>query len=93
MKRFLKMLTGENKQVSGSAKKAKERLQILIAKDISESTLTSHLVSKLQAEILAVVRKYIDINEDDIDLEVAHEDGREILGLNITFPDEIKKKK
>ena len=93
MKRFISMFMGESKKEVGSAKTAKERLQIVIAKDISENTLNSQLVRQLQAEILEVLKKYVHITEEDIDVEVAHENGKEILALNITFPEDIKKKK
>lgn len=93
MKRFISMFMGESKKEVGSAQTAKERLQIVIAKDISENTLNSQLVRQLQSEILEVLKKYVHITEEDIDVEVAHENGKEILALNITFPDDIKKKK
>lgn len=89
MKRLLSLLKGDIKK-SGSAATAKERLQILISNDISENTLNSVMVRKMQADILEVVRKYINITDEDIDIEVAIENGKEILGLNITFPDDKK---
>lgn len=89
MKRFIDFFKSDTKTIS-SAKAAKDRLQILISNDISENTLNSVMVRKMQTDILNVVRKYINITEDDIDIEVAVENGKEILGLNITFPDEKK---
>lgn len=89
MKRFLDIFKGENKK-DGSAKAAKDRLQILISNDISEKTLNSVMVRQMQSDILNVVRKYINITDDDIDIEVAIENGKEILGLNITFPEDKK---
>lgn len=89
MKRLINLFKSETKK-NGSAATAKERLQILISNDISENTLNSVLVRKMQTDILEVVRKYINISDDDIDIEVAIENGKEILGLNITFPDDKK---
>ncbi len=93
MRRFINRFLGETKkECSGSAKTAKERLQIVIAKDLSDNTLNGVLIQKIEAEILEVLKKYMDIREENIDIEVSHEDGKEILGLNITFPDDLKKK-
>ena len=52
-------------------------------KDLSDNTLNGVLIQKIEAEILEVLKKYMDIREENIDIEVSHEDGKEILGLNI----------
>ena len=71
MRRFINKFLGETKkECSGSAKTAKERLQIVIAKDLSDNTLNGVLIQKIEAEILEVLKKYMDIREENIDIEV-----------------------
>ena len=73
-------------QHKGSASVAKERLQILVAHDRAERNRPSYL-PKLQKEILEVIRKYIEVDQDTISVNFEQEDHREILELNIILPD------
>jgi len=75
--------TSSNK---GSASVAKERLQILVAHDRAERNRPSYL-PKLQMEILEVVRKYVKVNQDAIQVTYEQDDHREILELNIILPE------
>ena len=70
----------------GSASVAKERLQILVAHDRAERNRPSYL-PKLQTEILEVIRKYVEVDQDAISLNFEQEDHRDILELNIILPD------
>jgi cell division topological specificity factor len=70
----------------GSASIAKERLQILVAHDRAERSRPSYL-PKLQKEILEVIRKYVEVDQDAISVNFEQEDHREILELNIILPD------
>jgi len=69
-----------------SASVAKERLQILVAHDRAERNRPSYL-PKLQLEILEVVRKYVKVNQDAIQVTYEQDDHREILELNIVLPE------
>jgi cell division topological specificity factor len=77
---------------NSSAKVAKERLQILIAKDGGNGILSDEVLRKIEYEILEIVKKYIKVSEDNIDIKVEHENGMDILGLNITLNEETPKK-
>lgn len=70
----------------GSAGVAKERLQILVAHDRAERNRPSYL-PKLQREILEVIRKYVEVEQDAISVNFEQDDQREILELNIVLPE------
>ncbi|WP_417908939.1 cell division topological specificity factor MinE [Candidatus Electronema sp. PJ] len=69
-----------------SAEVAKERLSILIARDKIQRNRPSFL-PQLQDEILAVIKKYVDINQEDVSITLDREHDCEILELNIALPE------
>lgn len=73
------------KQTSASV--AKERLQIIVARERSTRGGPDYL-PQLQQELLMVVRKYVPVGEDAVNVQVDRESGCEILELNITLPEE-----
>lgn len=72
-----------------SASIAKERLQILVAHERSSRNRPSYL-PKLQQELLAVIQKYVHVEQDAISVNFEQDDDQEILELNIVLPDEEK---
>ena len=42
----------------------------------------------LKKDILAVIKKYVDIGEEQVVVQLDTQDDCEVLGLNITWPDE-----
>ncbi|MFV0436943.1 MAG: cell division topological specificity factor MinE [Desulfopila sp.] len=74
---------------SGSASEAKERLQIIVAHERRNASKPDFL-PKLQQDILAVVRNYIQISEDQIKLSVDRKGDCEVLELNISLADSEK---
>lgn len=77
---------------AGSASVAKERLQILVAHERSSRNQPSYL-PQLQKELLEVVRKYINVEQDAISVNFEQDDDQEILELNIILPDHHHTKK
>ncbi len=75
---------------AGSASLAKERLQIIVAHERGKAGAPDFL-PQLQQEILAVVRKYVEISEEQIKLSVDKRDDCEVLELNISMADFEKK--
>jgi cell division topological specificity factor len=73
-------------QPKGSANVAKERLQILVAHDRAARSRPSYL-PQLQREILAVIRKYVDVDMDAVTVNYEQEESHEVLELNIILPD------
>jgi len=74
-----------------SASVAKERLQILIAHERSARNQPSYL-PELQKELLAVVKKYVDVDQDAISVHLEQDVDQETLELNIVLPEESVKK-
>ncbi len=74
-----------------SASLAKERLQILVAHERAERNQPSYL-PKLQKELLAVVRKYVQVTEDAISVNFEQDEDQETLELNIVLPEEHQHK-
>lgn len=93
MKRLFDYFKGNSKEeINGSASVAKDRLKILIAKDMSDNLISNDIINKIQAEFLLIVKKYINISEEHIGIKLEKDDGYEVLELNITLPDDCKKK-
>ena len=73
-----------NRQSSASV--AKERLQVLVAHERSARNAPSYL-PQLQNEILAVIKKYVSVSDDAVQIQLDHDDHQDILELNITLPE------
>lgn len=66
---------------------AKERLQIIVAHERQRGYSGPHYLPALQRELLEVVRKYVQIDKDQVKVNVDKEGEYEVLELNITLPD------
>ncbi|HQU97938.1 MAG TPA: cell division topological specificity factor MinE [Nitrosomonas sp.] len=69
-----------------SAPLAKERLQILVAHERSYRNQPSWL-PQLQQELLDVIRKYVNVDQNAISVNFEQDDNQETLELNIVLPD------
>jgi len=76
---------------NSSASLAKERLQILVAHERASRNQPSY-IPQLQQELLAVIQKYVNVGQDAISINYEQNDVQETLELNITLPEETKKK-
>lgn len=74
-----------------SAAVAKERLQILVSHERSRRNKHDYLAA-LQKDLLEVVRKYVNIEQDAITITMEQDENREVLELNIVLPDEAETK-
>jgi len=72
--------------VPSSASLAKERLQIIVAHERNKRTQPDFL-PKMQQEIIAVIRKYVDIDSDQVVVSLDESDNCSVLELNITLPE------
>lgn len=75
-----------SKKKSSSAAIAKERLQILVAHDRGSSRAPSYL-PQLQQDILKVIRKYVQVEQEAVSVNVERDASHEILELNIVLPE------
>lgn len=71
----------------GSARVAKERLQILVARERAQRQGPDYLPA-LQEELLEVIRKYVQVDQDAVQMQIDREGDCEILELNITLPED-----
>jgi len=74
------------KSKASSASLAKERLQILVAHERTSRNQPSYL-PQLQKELLDVIRKYVNVDQDAISVNFEQDDKQETLELNIVLPD------
>ena len=65
---------------------AKERLQILVAHERKYRNQPSYL-PQLQKELLEVIRKYVNVDQDAISINFEQDENQETLELNIVLPD------
>lgn len=71
-----------------SALEAKERLQILLAHERAGSTRPDYL-PHLQAELMQVIAKYIEIDEDMVSVEFENSGTVSTIEVNIELPTEL----
>ena len=83
MMRFLDFFKQTKKN---TANIAKERLQIIVAQQ--RSTQKVDFLPALQREILEVIKKYVQVNEDNVRVELERSGDCSVLELNITLPEE-----
>jgi cell division topological specificity factor len=75
-------------QKKSSASLAKERLQIIVAHERSNRGTPDYL-PQLKQDILDVIRKYVDISQDQVQVQLEqNEDDLAVLELNVTLPDD-----
>jgi cell division topological specificity factor len=70
-----------------TASLAKERLQILVAHERASRNQPMYL-PQLQQELLAVIRKYVNVGQDAITVNFELDGNQETLELNIVLPDD-----
>ncbi|QSA96261.1 cell division topological specificity factor MinE [Methylococcus sp. EFPC2] len=75
-----------------SAALAKERLQILVAHERSARNAPDYL-PKLQKELLEVIRKYVQVDQDAISVTMEQDESREVLEVNIVLPDDSERRR
>ncbi len=76
---ILSFLLGEKKK---TASIAKERLQIILAHERLSGEPADYLPA-LQRELVAVISKYVRINQNDIQVKLERQDSLEVLEVKI----------
>lgn len=69
-----------------TASVAKERLQILVAHERAARDGLDYLPA-LQEELLEVIRKYVQVDREAVQIQLDREGDCEILELNIVLPE------
>ncbi len=80
--KLLEFLRRERKQ---TASVAKERLQIIVTQQRSRRGQPDYL-PMLERELLEVVRRYVNVDSDAINISLDTEDDYSVLELNVTLP-------
>ncbi|MEZ2738740.1 MULTISPECIES: cell division topological specificity factor MinE [Comamonas] len=82
---IISMLLGEKKK---SASVAKERLQIILARErVGGASGQPDYLPALQRELMAVISKYVSINPEDIKVQLERQDNLEVLEVKIELPE------
>jgi cell division topological specificity factor len=84
---WLKLFRAEKKS---SAQTAKDRLMVAVAiqrKELSRHGASPPFLGKMREEIMAVIRKYYEVPDSAVQFNLDHEDGLEVLELNIVLPE------
>ena len=76
----------KNNNKTSSAAKAKERLQVIIAHERGAAKRPDYL-PQLQRDLLEVIKKYVDISEDKLDIKVDSVGGLSTLEVNVELPE------
>ena len=75
-----------DRKKESTASVAKERLQIIVAHERGQRSTPDYLPA-LQKELVEVIRKYVNIGNDDVHVALENDGSCSILELNITLPD------
>lgn len=71
-----------------SATMAKERLQLIIARErIDDGQPAADFLPTMQQELVAVISKYVQVNADDIKVSMEKKGNYEVLEVNIVLPE------
>lgn len=75
-----------SKKTPTSASVARERLKIIVAHERGQRTEPDYL-PKMQREIIEVIRKYVPIEQDQVNIQLDSNENCSVLELNVTLPD------
>ncbi|QID17781.1 cell division topological specificity factor MinE [Nitrogeniibacter mangrovi] len=81
---LLSMLFGSKPK---TASLAKERLQLIIAREHADAAGPDYL-PELQKELIQVISKYVKVNPEDIKVQLEKQDNYEVLEVNIVLADQ-----
>ncbi|TNC81325.1 MAG: cell division topological specificity factor MinE [Oleiphilus sp.] len=65
---------------------ARERLQIIVAHERGQREQPDYM-PQLQQEILDVIRRYVAVDQDQVQVQLDKNDDCSVLELNVTLPE------
>jgi cell division topological specificity factor len=83
--RLLGLFRAQPPGIVDSAKTAKERLQVVLALERNAGSGPSFL-PQLQEELLQVIKKYVDIDNENVSIELERGPEASMLDINIELP-------
>ncbi|MCM2973161.1 MULTISPECIES: cell division topological specificity factor MinE [Larsenimonas] len=81
----MKLLDFLKRERKKSASVAKERLQIIVAHQRGHRGQPDYM-PMLEQELLEVIRRYVSVDQDAVNITLDSEDDCSILELNVTLP-------
>jgi len=81
---WMKLFRAEQK---ATAQTAKERLLVVVSHQRAGRANGPEYLTRLREELLAVVRKYVTVDDSAVHVDVKREDGDEVLAMSITLPE------
>jgi cell division topological specificity factor len=69
-----------------TASVAKDRLRIIIAQERGQRGAPDYL-PVLRRELLEVIRKYVNVDSDAVDVQVQKDGDHDVLALSVALPD------
>ncbi|HEY6527342.1 MAG TPA: cell division topological specificity factor MinE [Cellvibrionaceae bacterium] len=75
-----------SRKKNNSASIAKERLQIIVAHERNKLKQPDYLPA-LQRDIMEVLRKYVDIDMTQVEVQLENNGNCAVLELNVTLPE------
>lgn len=69
-----------------TASVAKERLRIIVAQERSQRGAPDYLPT-LRRELLEVIRKYVNVDTDAVEVQVQREGDHDVLELSVALPE------
>ncbi|GGC16896.1 cell division topological specificity factor [Oxalicibacterium flavum] len=72
-----------------TASAAKERLQIIIARERNGRAGPDFLPA-LHQELIAVISKYVKVNPEDIKISLNSQGNLEVLDVNVVLPEDME---
>jgi len=72
-----------------TANVAKERLRIIVAQERTTRSGPDYLPT-LRRELLEVIRKYVNVDPDAVQMNLEQEDGHEVLEFTVALPEKSK---
>ena len=70
----------------GTATLARERLRIIVAQERSTRGAPDYL-PLLRNELLEVIRKYVNVDVDAVNISLDRDSGHEVLELSVALPE------
>jgi len=69
-----------------SASVARERLRIIVAQERSQRGAPDYL-PLLRRELLEVIRRYVNVDQDAVDIHVERDGEHDVLELSVALPE------
>lgn len=80
---FLRRLLGFDERPSAEA--ARDRLQVLLAHERANAAQPDYL-PQMHQDIVDVIRRYVDVDDQKIEVQVEHSGNMSVLEVNIELP-------